>query len=204
MGLYRQNVVPRLLALAMRHRRLEPYRVRVAGAAEGRVLEIGAGAGANLAYYPARVNDILALEPEPYLLDRAVAAAHELDRSLTALRASAETIPVDTASVDTVMLTWTACSIPYASAALAEMRRVLRPAGRLLFVEHGRAPEARVRAWQHRLTPIWRRIAGGCHLNRPMDRLIAEAGFRSDHLHTGYLGRPKTLTYMYDGSARVV
>jgi ubiquinone/menaquinone biosynthesis C-methylase UbiE len=103
--------------------------------------------------------------------------------------------------MDTVVTTWTLCSIPGAPAALADMRRVLKPGGRLLFVEHGQAPESRVRWWQDRLTPIWKRCAGGCHLNRPIAGLIEEAGFRIDRLDTGYMRGPKPMTFMYEGSA---
>jgi ubiquinone/menaquinone biosynthesis C-methylase UbiE len=115
---------------------------------------------------------------------------------------SAEAIPLDDESVDTVVMTWTGCSIPDITAGLAQLRRVLRPAGRLLFVEHGRAPELGVARWQDRLTPLWRRISGGCHLNRKIDVLIETAGFRFERLVTGYMTGPRPFTFMYEGSAR--
>jgi len=118
------------------------------------------------------------------------------------LEASAEAIPLDAGSVDTVVTTWTLCSIPDARAALAEMRRVLKPGGRLLFVEHGLSPDSRVRWFQNTLTPVWRRIGGGCHLNRPIDALIGAAGWKMEKIDTGYLRGPNPMTYMYEGSAR--
>jgi ubiquinone/menaquinone biosynthesis C-methylase UbiE len=118
------------------------------------------------------------------------------------IEGSAEAIPLDDKSVDTVLTTWSLCTIPHAGAALAETRRVLRPGGRLLFVEHGLAPDEGVRRWQNRLTPLWCRIGGGCHLNRPMQSLIESAGFRFDRLDTGYMRGPKAFAFMYEGSAR--
>ena len=118
------------------------------------------------------------------------------------LEASAEAIPLDDASLDTVVTTWTLCSIPDARRALAEMRRVLKPGGRLLFAEHGLAPEAGVRKWQDRLTPMWKAIAGGCHLNRPIQSLIEAPGFAIEGLKTGYLPGPKIMTFLYEGAAQ--
>jgi ubiquinone/menaquinone biosynthesis C-methylase UbiE len=119
------------------------------------------------------------------------------------IEGSAESIPLDRASVDTVVTTWTLCSIPDSARALAEMRRVLKPGGRLLFVEHGRAPEPNVVWWQDRLTPAWKCVGGGCHLNRAIADMIAGAGFAFDRLQTGYMrGGPRAVAFMYEGSAR--
>jgi len=109
---------------------------------------------------------------------------------------------LDDKSVDTVVTTWTLCTIPSVTRALSEMRRVLKPGGRLLFVEHGRSPDPNVRRWQDRLTPLWRRIGGGCHLNRAISQLIEESGFRIERMDTGYMKGPKPMTFMYEGSAR--
>jgi ubiquinone/menaquinone biosynthesis C-methylase UbiE len=201
MGFYRDVVLPRLCDLSMRNRRLSPYRARVVGAAEGRVLEIGVGSGLNLPFYRAAVREIIALEPAPRLIAMARRPASAAPAPVTFIDGSAEAIPLGDRSVDTVVTTWTLCTISEASTALGEMRRVLRPGGRLRFVEHGLAPDERVRRWQNRLTPAWRWFSGGCHLNRPIQTMIEGSGFRLDRLETGYMAGPKPMTFMYEGSA---
>jgi ubiquinone/menaquinone biosynthesis C-methylase UbiE len=202
MSLYRKLIVPRLTDLAMRNKQLGPYRERVIAAAQGRVLEIGVGSGLNLARYPSAVQELLALEPDPKLI--AMARHKSAERSLapTFLEASAEQIPLQNASTDTVVSTWTMCTIPNIRRALEEIRRILKPGGRLLFVEHGLAPDPSVRKWQNRFDPLWARVGGGCHLNRPIATLVTAAGFQIDHLHTGYMPGPKLMTFMYEGAAR--
>ena len=151
--------------------------------------------------YEAGVDQVCGIDPSHELLDRArkrMAAAHV---PVMLVRGSAEQLPFADAVFDTIVMTWTLCSIPNPSAALDEMRRVLKPGGRLLFVEHGLSPEPRITRWQHRLTPCWKRIGGGCHLDRKMDDLIRVAGFRVDVLETGYMKGPKPWTFMYQGSA---
>jgi SAM-dependent methyltransferase len=202
MGFYSDIVLPRLCDFAMRNRQLVPFRERVIGAAEGRVLEIGVGSGLNLPFYRSPVREVLALEPAPRLVAMARRASRAASIPVNFLEASAEAIPLDAHSVDSIVTTWTMCSIPHATTALVETRRVLRPGGRLLFVEHGLAPDASVRRWQDRLTPVWRCISGGCHLNRPIRAMIEGAGFRIDRIETGYLPGPKPMTFMYEGSAR--
>jgi ubiquinone/menaquinone biosynthesis C-methylase UbiE len=201
MGLYNDFIVPRLCDFAMRNKQLTRIRERVTGAAEGRVLEIGVGSGLNLPFYRPPVREIIALEPASRLVAMARSKSAATGVPVSFLEASAETIPLDQHSVDTVVTTWTICSIPQAAAALAEMRRVLRPGGKLLFAEHGQAPDDSVRWWQDRLTPPWSHISGGCHLNRPIRSLIEEAGFRIDRIETGYMPGPKPMTFMYEGSA---
>lgn len=201
MGIYTDVILPRLCDLSMRNDRLRPYRERVIGAAEGRVLEIGVGSGPNLPFYGPTVREVLALEPAPKLLAMA-RRVPDPGMPVSFIEASAESIPLDDHSVDTVVTTWTLCTIPEAAVAIAEMRRVLKPHGRLLFVEHGLAPDASVRWWQDRLTPIWRHISGGCHLNRPIRSLIEGGGFHIERVETGYMPGPKPMTFMYEGSAR--
>lgn len=203
MSLYQERILPHLLNLAMRNRQLAAYRGRVVPAAAGRVLEVGLGSGLNLPYYGDTVEQLIGLEPSPRLLAMARRRMGGGMRHLVLLDASAEAIPLDRASVDTVVTTWTLCTIPDALQALAEMRRVLRPGGRLLFVEHGQSPDRGVAGWQNRLTPAWKRIAGGCHLNRPVATLIETSGFRIERLDTGYSRGPRVLTYMYEGAARL-
>ncbi|PKA44570.1 class I SAM-dependent methyltransferase (plasmid) [Rhizobium sullae] len=202
MSFYNDVILPRLCHLSMRNKRLVPYRERVIGGAQGCILEIGVGSGMNLPFYGYGVHEILALDPAAQLIDMAREAPYRRELPVRFLAASAEEIPLEDQSVDTVVTTWTLCTIPKAGAALSEMRRVLRPSGRLLFVEHGLAPDESVRRWQNWLTPAWRRISGGCHLNRPIRAMIEAGGFRLDRLQTGYMPGPKPMTYMYEGSAR--
>jgi len=200
MGFYNDIILPRLCRFAMRNKQLLPFRERVIGAAVGRVLEIGVGSGTNLPFYRPPVREVLALEPAQRLVSMARGVTRNMPVSF--LEASAEAIPLDAHCVDTVVTTWTLCSIPQGATALAEMRRVLRPGGKLLFVEHGLAPDEGVRWWQDRLTPAWRRFTGGCHLNRPIGAMIEGAGFSIERIETGYMPGLKPMTFMYEGSAR--
>ena len=202
MGLYQDHVVPFLIHLAMQQRDLVRYRDRVIPAAEGRVLEIGIGSGLNLPFYAASVERVIGLDPSPKLLAMARELARAAPVPIELIESSAEAIPLSDASVHTVVTTWTLCSIPDVTRALREMRRVLKGGGRLLFVEHGRAPQSGVRWWQDRLTPIWRPLSGGCHLNRAIGELIEGAGFRLERLETGYMHGRNPMAFMYEGSAR--
>lgn len=202
MSIYRDYVLPHLIDLSMRNSDLVPYRRRAVSSAQGRVLEIGIGSGLNLPFYPAAVSEIVGLEPSPQLAAMTRRAARDVSLHVSLVEGSAEAIPLDSASFDTVVTTWTLCSVPGAGQALKEIRRVLRPGGQLLFVEHGRSPDAGVRKWQDRLTPVWRRIGGGCHLNRPIRSLIEDAGFRIADIETGYAKGPRPMTFMYEGRAR--
>jgi ubiquinone/menaquinone biosynthesis C-methylase UbiE len=186
----------------MRQKRLVPFRRRVIGAAEGRVLEIGIGLGLNLPLYRSPVHSVGALEPSPELLRVARGRGADISVPVEWLEASAEAIPLDDGSVDAVVTTWTLCTIADAPRALAEMRRVLKAGGALLFVEHGRAPETRVARWQDRLDPLWSRFASGCHLNRKMDDLISGSGFRIEWLEHARLLGPRTHSFLYEGRAR--
>src|SRR5438552_7561266 len=149
MGFYNDTILPWLCHFAMRNPRLVPYRERVAGAADGRVLEIGIGSGLNLPLYEPGVDEVLGLEPAPRLVDMSRSAARDAAVPVTLIEGSAEAIPIENKSIDTVVTTWTLCTIPNAEQALREMRRVLKQNGRLLFVEHGLAPDKSVRWWQN-------------------------------------------------------
>ena len=201
MGFYDRWVVPRLIDLAMRNQRLGDYRRRTIEAARGFVLEIGVGSGLNLPLYSSVVERVCALDPSPQLLQFAGRRVADAVVPVWLLRASAEHLPFRDASFDTVVTTWALCSIPNPVAALTEMRRVLKPSGNLAFVEHGLCPEPGLARWQHRLTPCWKRISGGCHLDRKMDDLIQAAGFRLDTIETGYMRGPKLAAFMYQGRA---
>jgi ubiquinone/menaquinone biosynthesis C-methylase UbiE len=202
MGFYEEWILPALIDLSMRNRRLRPYRQRVAGAAEGRVLDVGVGSGCNIPFYVQPAREIFGLDPSPRLLARAQSNTQRMQVPVHLLEGSAECIPLADSSMDTIVMTWTGCSIPEVGAALMEMRRVLKIGGRLLFVEHGRAPEPGVARWQDRLDPFWMRFSGGCHLNRKIDDLLADAGFRIDRLETGYIPGPRIMTFFYEGAAR--
>ncbi len=176
------------------------YREALIPQARGCVLEIGVGSGLNFPFYTPAVERIIGLDPSRELLRRAAVRSSGSSQPIDLIQGSAEAIPLRAETVDTVVMTWVLCGIPDARQALSEMRRVLRPEGQLLFVEHGLAPDPPVARWQHRLDPVWTRVS--CHLDRPMDALIAEAGFAISDLQTGYLGQgPKLATFMYTGRA---
>ena len=201
MGIYDRHILPRLLDLAMRNHRLARYRQRAIAAARGFVLEIGVGSGLNLALYGPAVERVCAIDPAPELLRLAGVRIGDARVPVSLVRASGEHLPFADAIFDTVVTTWTLCSIADPVAALIEARRVLKLGGCLVFVEHGLSPEPRVARWQRGLTPCWRRIGGGCHLDRKMDELIRAAGFRIDSIETGYMRGPKPWTFMYQGRA---
>jgi ubiquinone/menaquinone biosynthesis C-methylase UbiE len=201
MGVYERWIVPRLLELAMQNRLLDHYRQQTIETAQGLVLEVGVGSGLNLPLYGPAVTRVVGLDPSPQLLRLASRRAADAPVPVSLLQASAEHIPFADAVFDTIVMTWTLCSIPKPIAALIEMRRVLKPGGRLIFVEHGLSPEIRTARWQHWLTPYWKRIGGGCHLDRKTDDLIRAAGFQVDAVETGYMTGPKPWTFMYHGSA---
>jgi ubiquinone/menaquinone biosynthesis C-methylase UbiE len=203
MGFYHDLILPRLVHGAMRNPDLVQYRKRALERARGRVLEIGIGSGLNLRHYPRAVNEVLGLEPSARLAAMARLAANDVDFPVNVIEESAEVIPLDDGTIDTVVSTWTLCSIPDVGRALSELRRVLKPGGQFLFVEHGLSPDASVRTWQHRLTPLWKCCAGGCHLNRQIRELVERADFKCTEFRTGYAKGPRPMTFMYEGSAHV-
>jgi len=204
MGLYARYVLPRLTDLTMSRKLLLPYRQRVVGGAAGRVLEIGIGSGLNLPLYGDAVEEVIGVDISPELLAMAERATQRRRLRVQLLEGSAEHLPSTIAdgSIDTMVVTWALCSIPDAAAALVEAHRVLRPNGSLRFVEHGRSPDTSVAWWQDRLTPLWRRCSGGCHLNRKTDDLLRSAGFTLTHLTTGYAPGPRPMAFMYEGQAQ--
>ncbi len=202
MSLYERWVLPRLIDLAMRNKEVRRYRGKVIPQAAGEVLELGAGSGLNLPLYGPHATHVHALDPSAALLAMARKKLARAAVGVDLVLGSAEEIPLAEGSVDTVVTTWTLCSIPDVAKALREARRVLRPGGSLLFVEHGHAPDASVARWQRRIEPLWKPLAGGCHLTRRIDRLIAAAGFDIVELENEYLKGPRPLTYTYCGRAR--
>jgi ubiquinone/menaquinone biosynthesis C-methylase UbiE len=201
MGFYETRVLPHLVDAALSGRQFERLRRRVTERVAGDVLEVGFGSGRNVPYYGPGVRRVLAVDPA--LTGRKI-AAKRVAASPTPIEyvgLDGQQLPLDDASVDDVLTTWTLCTIPDAAQALGEMRRVLRPGGALHFLEHGRSPDESVVRWQDRLTPIQRRVAGGCHLNRAIDRLVTDAGFDVSELDNYYLKGPKVFGYMYEGIA---
>nr|WP_067848847.1 class I SAM-dependent methyltransferase [Nocardia lijiangensis] len=201
MGLYENQVVPRLVELACGMRFNEPQRARACAGLHGRVVEIGFGSGLNVPFYPAAVESISAVEPA------------DLGWKLAGKRLARATVPIERAgldgqslpfadnSFDTALSTWTMCTIPDVATALAEVRRVLVPGGTLHFVEHGLAPDAKVQAWQHRLNPIQKKIAGGCNLDRDIRGLVQAAGLEIRDLDVFYGEGPKFLAALTLGVA---
>jgi ubiquinone/menaquinone biosynthesis C-methylase UbiE len=202
MGFYSKHVLPRLINLAMRNKEATRLRAGWIPQARGEVLEIGVGSGLNLPFYSPEVKHIYGVDPSIGLqrMARERAAGQPVEVEFVSQSAE-EPIALADESMDTIVMTWTLCSIPDPAKALQQMKRVLKRSGRLIFIEHGRAPDPRVATWQDRLTPAWKRIGGGCHLNRKIDELIAGAGFQITDLRTFYLPGPRVATYTYQGIA---
>jgi len=203
MGFWDRHILPPLLDWAMGQKPIMRQRRKIVPEAEGEVLEVGLGTGRNLSFYDrARVTRLVGLDPAAELTGRAAKRAQGLGLPIEVVGLSGEAMPFAEASFDTVVMTYTLCSIPQPGAALKEIRRVLKPSGRLLFCEHGRAPDADVRAWQERIEPRWKPWCGGCHLTRDPAGLICEHGFTLDQVETMYLPGPRPLTFNYWGAAR--
>jgi ubiquinone/menaquinone biosynthesis C-methylase UbiE len=204
MGLYSKYVLPRFIDIAMRNKDSKHLRSEWVPRARGKVLEVGIGSGLNLCFYSPGVEHVYGVDPSAEL--QRMARKRTLGRPVRVefLSQSAEDeLPLPEQTIDTVLMTWTLCSIPDPLKALYQMRRVLKPDGRLIFIEHGRAPDPGVAAWQDRLNPMWKRIAGGCHLNRKVDELLIQAGFQIDELRNKYLPGPRPVTYTYQGLAHI-
>ncbi len=203
MSFYDKYILPSFLNCACGSKPIKYQRGKVVPMAEGVVLEVGIGSGLNLPYYDrAKVSRIIGLDPSEALNDMAkkVAAAKGLDVAF--ILGGAESIPLPDNHIDTVLVTYTMCTIPDALSANKEMRRVLKPGGKLIFCEHGLAPDAAVAKWQARIDPFWGKIAGGCHLNRDIPQLIEQAGFKIQSMEQLYLpSTPKFAGYNYWGVA---
>lgn len=204
MGFYEKYLLPPLLTKVMSAKPITYQRKKVVPLAEGRVLEIGIGAGHNIPFYNrAKVSSVIGLEPSHAMRVRAEARAKEAGLPVEFIELEAEAIPLADKSVDTVLVTYTLCTIPDALAALSGMGRVLKPGGKLIFCEHGKAPDEGVRKWQSRIEPVWRRIAGGCHLTRDIPHLLHEGGFSIDKMETMYLpSTPRFAGFNYWGVAQ--
>lgn len=207
MGLWDRYVVPPLVSAACSAKPIRKQREKIVPDAEGVVLEIGCGSGANFPLYDdRRIARLFALEPSPGMISRArkAVAGTALSDRIDFMEAGAEAIPLEDDSVDTAVITFVLCTIPDWQAALGDVRRVLKPTGRILFSEHGLAPDEGVAKWQRRIEPVWKRLAGGCHLTRDTGALLTGSGFRLDRVETMYLpGTPKFAGFASWGSAGV-
>jgi ubiquinone/menaquinone biosynthesis C-methylase UbiE len=201
MGLYRDQVLPRVVDLAMRGSEVEEVRARVAGGLDGEVLEIGFGSGLNIPFYPAKLTHVWAVDPAAVGRKLAAKRAAACAVPIEYIGLDAERLPVGDASADHVLSTWTLCTIPDPMVALAEIIRVLRPGGAFHFVEHGRSPDAKVARTQDRLNPLQRRVFGGCNLNRPIDHLVTASGLELTRLETYYMKGPRAMEYTFEGIA---
>ena len=202
MGIYQSYLLPRIVNFACGLSPMMKQREKIVPLAEGRVLEIGIGSGLNLPFYtPGRIKHLWGLDPsqEMWALSHGKAGVSGLNVEF--IEASAENIPLDDGSADTVLTTYTLCTIPDVHSALGEVRRVLKRDGYLLFCEHGQAPDEKVRRWQNRVNPLWKRIGGGCNLNRPIIQLIEQAGFVVRDMNTMYLPGWKPASFNYWGTA---
>ena len=202
MGLYRRYILPRVVHFTCGLKPNMRQREKVVPRARGRVLEIGIGSGLNLPYYDsAKVSKLWGLDPSPEMIRMAKRTAGSLPFEVEFIGLPGDEIPLEDNSVDTVVVTYTLCTIPDTTPVLRQISRVLRPGGELIFCEHGAAPDAGVRRWQDRLNPIWKRLGGGCNLNRPIPALIEAGGFRIKSLDTMYIPGWRPANFNYWGMA---
>jgi len=199
---YSERVLPHLIDFACSASPNQKQRQKIVPDAAGDILEIGFGSGLNVPFYdPSKVRKIWALEPSAGMRRKAQAALDDTEMDIEFIDLPGEQIPLDDNSVDTVLVTYTLCTIPDAEAALQGMRRVLKPSGRLLFIEHGKAPDEDVLRWQNRLNPVWSRIAGGCQMNRDIPALIKAGGFDIKLDERMYIPGARVLCYNFWGTA---
>lgn len=202
MSFYENHVLPLLIDCACGMKAVRQERAKLIPQARGRVLEVGIGTGLNLPHYDAaNIQTLQGLDPACAMHAKATQRMQAAGLKVELIPLSAEKIPAADGSYDTIVCTFTLCSIPDAASALLEMRRVLAPGGRLLFCEHGRAPEPEVQRWQDRLTPMWKQFAGGCHLNRDVPSMLTTGGFKIGEMQQKYLKGPRPMTWVTSGWA---
>ena len=202
MGIYDKFLLPRLVHFTCGQNPTMRQREKVVPLACGRVLEIGIGSGLNIPFYDAqKVEHLWGLDPsaEMWSIAQKNADEHHIDAEF--IQSGAESIPLDNNSADTVLMTYTMCTIPHLHAALDEIKRVLKPGGKLIFCEHGKAPDESVQRWQQRINPVWKKLAGGCNLNRPIPELLRQSGFKTSDMQTLYLPGWRPATFNYWGTA---
>jgi len=205
MGFYDKYILPTFLNCACGTKPMQYQRKKIVPLAKGDVLEIGIGSGLNLPFYDlAKINKIWGLDPSEELNSMAKSVARHVDADVELMIGGAEEIPLPENSVDTILLTYTLCTIPKVNDSIKEIERVLKPSGSMLFCEHGLAPDEKVAKWQQRLNPYWKKIAGGCNLNRDIPKIIQDSSFKITKLETMYLpSTPRFAGYNYWGEGRV-
>ena len=202
MSIYSKYILPWGINAACGGKPVAKQRAKIVPQAKGMVLEVGIGSGLNLPFYDrAQVEKVWGLEPSVELRRMAEKVAGETDLAVHFIDLPGEEIPLADNSIDTVLITYTLCTIPDTARALAQIHRVLKPGAELLFCEHGLAPDADVRRWQARIDPVWSKFTGGCHINRPIDGLIRNAGFHITQMDTMYIPGPRTHSFNYWGAA---
>ncbi len=202
MGLYREQILPRVQDKVMSVARMRDVRARVCAGLKGHVVDIGFGTGLNATYYPGEVTKVYAVEPSRVCMRIARPRIEQAAVPVDAAGLTGERLDLPSGAFDAVLSTWTLCTIPDVQSALAELRRVLKPGGTLHFVEHGHAPDPAVARWQHRIEPVWKPIAGGCHLTRRIDELIEGAGLAVESMDRYFMdGEPKSFGYTFEGRA---
>jgi len=202
MSFWADRVLPHLVEKACRSHAILEERQRWVPRAHGDVLELGVGSGLNLAFYDAaKVHKVTGIDPSAPLLARAAARISDAPVPVDLVRGRAEDLPFPDRAFDSAVVTYSLCSVDDPARVLAEVRRVLRPGGELVFVEHGLARDAGTRRWQRWLTPLWRRVGGGCHLDRDMTAILRDAGYRSDDLSADYSDGARWLSYTFHGTA---
>ena len=202
MGIYRDQLLPRFQDKVMDRRSARDIRARVCQGLHGEVVEVGFGTGLNAPYYPAAVTRVLAVEPSMLCMRLAEPRMARTSVPIELAGLTGERLDLPSEESDVVLSTWTLCTIPDIGAALAELRRVVKPGGELHFVEHGHAPDPNVARWQRRIEPVHKRVAGGCHLTRKIPELLEQAGFEIEELDSYYSeGEPKPFGYTFEGRA---
>ena len=203
MGFYAKHCLPILLDCACATKPIRKQRQKIIPLAKGDVVEIGIGSGHNLPYYDqSKVNKLIGIDPDEHVWKKSAKNREKFSKPIERLGLSGEDIPLADNSADTVVVTYSLCTIPDPIKALGEMRRILKPDGDLLFTEHGKAPDAKVQKWQNRIDPIWSKIAGGCYSGRPIPDYFGQAGLKLAQLDEMYIPGPKALSYNYWGIAR--
>lgn len=202
MGFYNRHILPHILDCACATKPIRKQRAKIIPLAHGDVVEIGIGSGHNLPYYNQdKVTRLIGIDPDEHVWRKAAPRRAEFHKPLERLGLSGENIPLPDACADTVVVTYSLCTIPDPVMALGEMKRILKPGAKLLFCEHGQAPDTNVHKWQTRIDPAWKRISGGCHSGRNIPAILKAAGLNIDVLEQDYVPGPKILSYNYWGQA---